>query len=82
MLFTLFHVMTTQMKATGKTYFQTLTSRANSLAEQFGLNDRQTSELRSFVVDEAKAQYKSGSKSGAAWAFEQQKKPHGEPVQV
>ncbi len=51
-----------------------LVSRVNTLSETFGLDDLQTSDLRNFVITLARDQFKTGSKSGAGWAFNQVKK--------
>ena len=56
-----------------KNWYREITSRVNSLSETFGLDDMQTSDLRTFVVSVAKDQYKIGNKSGAAWAFKQKR---------
>ena len=58
-----------------KNWYQELISRANSLSEEFGLDDMQTSDLRSFVVTTAKSHFKAGSKSGAAYAYRQKSEP-------
>lgn len=54
---------------TNKKWFEELISSINSLAERFGLDDLGTSELREFVIQTAREQYKVGNKSGARWAF-------------
>ncbi|MBI4437341.1 hypothetical protein HY631_00065 [Candidatus Uhrbacteria bacterium] len=38
-------------------------------AEQFELDEVETSAFRDFVVTTAREQFKVGSKSGAGWAF-------------
>lgn len=58
---------------TPKNWYREITTRINSLSETFGLDDMQTSDLRTFVVNIAKDQYKIGNKSGAAWAFKQKR---------
>ena len=59
-------------------WFQKLTSDCNSLAERFGLDDIQTQEMRDYITEVAKEQYKIGNKSGARWAFgEAEKKRTG-----
>jgi len=50
-----------------------LTTQVNSLAEQFELDEVQSSTLRDFATTLSKDQYSKGSKRGAAWAFEQAK---------
>ncbi len=54
-----------------KTWHQVILQDTNQLAEQFGLDEQSTNQLRSFVVTTAKNQYRVGNKSGAAWAFKQ-----------
>ena len=55
-------------------WYNTLYDKINALSEQFGLDEIQTHAFRDFVVTTAKEQYKSGSRSGAGWAFAQAKK--------
>lgn len=50
-------------------WFTDLTSRIQSLAEKFELDDMCTQELRNFIVEVAKTQYKIGNKSGIRWAY-------------
>lgn len=52
-------------------WYRELVSRVNSLSETFGLDDLQTSDLRTFVVNVARDQYKIGNKLGISWAFKQ-----------
>ena len=54
-------------------WYRDLVSRVNTLSETFGLDDIQTSDLRNFVTTLARDQFKTGSKSGAGWAFKQVK---------
>lgn len=49
-------------------WFENLTTECNSLAERFGLDDFHMSELRQFVEQVARDQYRIGSKSGYRWA--------------
>lgn len=44
-----------------------------SLAEDLKLDEEQTNSLRTFVILQAREQYKMGSRAGAAWAFKQAK---------
>lgn len=52
-------------------WYATLSDKINHLSEEFGLDEVQTDRLRSFIVTTAKEQYRSGNRSGAAWAFKQ-----------
>lgn len=52
-------------------WYKELVTRANTLSETFGLDDLQTSDLRTFVTTLARDQFKVGSKSGASWAYKQ-----------
>jgi hypothetical protein len=63
-----------------KTWHEKLTQRANSLAEEFGLDDASAGRLRDFVVEIARSQYKVGNKSGIAWAFKKVEERKGIPV--
>lgn len=49
-------------------WYANLMDRCNELAERFGLDDLHVGEMRNFVVDVAREQYKSGSKSGYRYA--------------
>lgn len=50
-------------------WFVELTSRIQSLAEKFELDDMGVQELRDFVIDIAKSQYRVGNKAGIRWAY-------------
>ena len=54
---------------TQNNWYRNLMSHCNSLAEKFGLDDLSSEELRSFVNQVARDQYKLGNKSGIRWAF-------------
>ncbi len=49
-------------------WYSNLVEKCNSLAERFGLDDFHVREMREFVMEVAKDQYKSGSKSGFRFA--------------
>ena len=66
--------MQTQTQDKKNNWHTELTSRINSLSEQFELDEMQTSTLRDFITTLSKEQYRNGSKSGAGWAFEQARK--------
>lgn len=54
-----------------RNWFNTLNDSIHSLAEEFGLDDVQTNRFLDFTVNLAREQYKTGNKSGIAWAFKQ-----------
>ncbi|MDG1949380.1 MAG: hypothetical protein P8J32_00985 [bacterium] len=62
-----------------KNWYQQLSDRINSLAEQFSLDEIQHDTFRTFVVKLAKDQYKVGSKAGAGWAFKKAKEGQVSP---
>jgi len=49
-------------------WYANLIENCNSLAERFGLDDFHMDELRQFVEQVARDQFKSGSKSGYRYA--------------
>lgn len=49
-------------------WYANLMDRCNELAEKFGLDDQHLTEMRTFVYETAREQFKSGSKSGYRWA--------------
>ena len=49
-------------------WLTTLTSKVNTLAEEFGLDDAGLERFRDFVVSVAKAQYVAGNSAGIHWA--------------
>lgn len=63
-------------------WYKDLLDKINELAEQFGLDELQTTRFRDFVVGLARDQFKAGNRSGAGWAFEQARKKisQGQPV--
>jgi len=61
------------MPDTQKNWFQNLSDHIHQLAEQFDLDEMQTQTFRDFVVSIAREQYKTGSRSGAGWAFKKAK---------
>jgi hypothetical protein len=61
------------MQDTQKNWFQKLSDHIHQLAEQFDLDEIQTQAFRDFVVSIAREQYKTGSRSGAGWAFKKAK---------
>ena len=66
------------MSDTQKNWFQNLSDNIHQLAEQFDLDELQTQTFRDFVVSIAREQYKTGSRSGAGWAFKKAKEqPNG-----
>ena len=48
-------------------WYVSLCSRFNELMDRNGIPEEISSEVKLFVIDIAKEQYRSGSKSGAAW---------------
>lgn len=52
-------------------WFSSLISNINTLGEELGLDDSGTDKMRDFVIDNARAQYKAGNRSGIGWAFAQ-----------
>lgn len=52
-------------------WLQTLQDRVNMFAEQFELDEVETSAFRDFVVTTARDQFKVGNKNGIGWAFKQ-----------
>ncbi|HBK34933.1 hypothetical protein A2239_04700 [Candidatus Uhrbacteria bacterium RIFOXYA2_FULL_40_9] len=58
-------------------WYGKILSSANSLAEEFGLDDFSTKRLRDYAVSIAKEQYQVGNKCGAAWAFQQARQRSG-----
>lgn len=65
---------------TSKKWYEELILGINSLAERFGLDDISTSELRDFIIQVAKEQYKVGNKSGARWAFKKMETEAASPA--
>lgn len=49
-------------------WYANLIENCNSLAERFGLDDFHMDELRKFVEEVAREQYKNGSRSGYRYA--------------
>ena len=65
------------MPDTQKNWFQNLSDNIRQLAEQFSLDESQTQMFQDFVFSIAKQQYKTGSRSGAGWAFKKAKEQLG-----
>jgi hypothetical protein len=61
-------------------WFQTLSDKITSLAEEFGLSDTHTNRFKDFAVTLAKEQYKIGNKYGASWAFKRAREETGQTV--
>ncbi len=60
------------MSSDNKTkWYQGLTDKVNTLAEEFGLDDGQSIRFRDFTFHLAREHYQTGNKSGIAWAFKQ-----------
>jgi hypothetical protein len=49
-------------------WYANLMDTCNQMAERFGLSDEHLAEMRNFVYETARSQFKSGSKSGYRWA--------------
>lgn len=54
-------------KATAK-WFTELVTRFNSLVQNLGVEGPAADELRTFMIETAKEQFKAGNKSGIRWA--------------
>lgn len=63
-------------------WYNKLLDNVADFAEQFALDEVQTTKFRDFVLGIAKDQFKAGNRSGAGWAFEQARKKiaQGQPV--
>ena len=61
------------MSDTQKHWFQNLSDKIRQLAEQFELDEIQHHTFRDFVINIAREQYKTGSRSGAGWAIKKAK---------
>ncbi|MBI5794599.1 hypothetical protein HZA87_06005 [Candidatus Uhrbacteria bacterium] len=71
------------MSDTQKTnWFQTMLDKINMFAEQFELDEVETSAFRDFILTTAREQFKVGSKSGAGWAFKQVREGKMSPKQM
>lgn len=53
---------------TTQNWYSKITQECNGLAEKFGLDDFSVREMRDFVMQVARDQFKSGSKSGFRYA--------------
>ncbi len=63
-------------------WFDVLSDKVNSLAEEFGLSDNHTNRFKDFAVTLAKEQYKIGNKYGASWAFKKAREEAGQVVEA
>ncbi|EKD32894.1 MAG: hypothetical protein ACD_76C00121G0002 [uncultured bacterium] len=57
-------------------WYVNMTSEFNRLAEALGLDENAADSLRSFVVEKAREQFKSGNKSGLRWACTDEGRKH------
>ncbi len=60
-----------------KPWYSQLTGKLTELAEQFDLDPVQAEKFRETMFGLCKAEYASGSKSGAAWAFKKASEKRG-----
>ncbi len=64
------------MKKTTAQWFVNMTTRFNQLAQNLGLEGPTVEELRNFMIEIAKEQYKAGNKSGIRWARSEEGKAY------
>ncbi|MBU0531198.1 MAG: hypothetical protein ABIG32_01240 [Candidatus Uhrbacteria bacterium] len=56
------------MENSSPKWYVDMTTRFNQLAQNFGLEGPAADDLRSFMIEIAKEQYKVGNKCGIRWA--------------
>ena len=57
-------------------WYVDMTTRFNQLAQSLGVEGPAAEELRNFVIEIAKEQYKNGNKAGIRWARSEEGKAY------